>query len=121
MPALEPKAVLLEPVLFASARKPSAVLKLPVVLRSAPKPVAVLLFPVLQLKSALTPLAVLKLPLALLLSASKPMAVLLFASCELQERIIALSCVVVGIASVRWRGNRVGCRRERKQYEHDHQ
>ena len=67
---------------------------------------AVLSLPVVLLKSAPTPMAVLLLPVVLLKSAKTDGRVEV-AGCEAKERIITLSGVVVGIASVRWRGNRL--------------
>src|SRR2546430_7424243 len=77
IPAAEPMAMLLLPVLLRSALNPLAVLKLPtVLLRSALNPLAVLLLPVVLLMSATAPLAVLLVPV-LLKSALSPIAVLL--------------------------------------------
>ena len=48
------------------------------------------------------------------------MAVLSVPVVRLQERIRTLSCVVVGIASIRWRRDRLKPWRKRKQYKGQH-
>ncbi len=139
-------AVLLSALLLKSALTPLAVLLLPVVLLvSALTPVAVLKLPNVLFKSASSPLAVLPLPAVLNLSASLPVAERAHqnrwpcgeavcvaieriktdgrveaAGCEVEERIVTLSGVLICIASVRCWDNRLRCGRKPKAGEREY-
>src|SRR5438128_4223425 len=122
--ALSPLAILKLPVvLLPIAAIPVAVLKVPVVLlKSAKVPVAVLLLPSVLLKSAKAPVAVLLLPVIMAVERLKPDGRVFFGrvfatGCETEERVVTLSGVLVGIASVRWWINRSSRGRERKTNE----
>ena len=91
-----------------SAPAPTPVLpRLTVLLKRANAPLAVLPSPVVLVTSVPAPTAVLALPVGRLWSESQPTAVLKKPPVKAQKRVLPLRRVRAGIASVRWRDDRL--------------